>query len=415
VPFGIGLEAEAAGPPRPYADGMPIEPRPPLLGRIRPGFWLTLDGVLAAGYAVVVWGLLARTTDSRVALWAAAALGSVAVALARRRPLTALPTALGMFWLCPLTGAAAGTLAFLALLPATVLLFHVAATCIIRTAIVALVVSMTAAAATALPHLDYRGGVLPFALTFCTAWTAGLAVGRRRRYTDDLQRYHEQLIQAEVDNARRGVTEERLRIARELHDVVAHSISVITVQAAYGHLVVEAQPAQAGAALGTIERTGRDTLVEMRRLLGVLRDDGPERRPSLVPAAGLADLDALMTQTGQAGVDVDLQITGRVRVLPPGTDLSAFRVIQEALTNVIRHADTQSARVAVDFGPTDLDIEIVDDGRGGTPSTGGHGLRGMRERVSLYNGRFTAGPRPDGGFRVVASLPIGHHTAGDGS
>jgi signal transduction histidine kinase len=337
------------------------------------------------------------------------------VALARRWPLGALLAAIGMFWLCPLTGAAAGTLAFLALLPTIGLLFQVAATCGTRTAITALVVSLPAAAATALPDLTYRGGVLPFALTFGTAWTAGLAVGRRRRYTHDLQRYHEQLAQAEVDNARRGITEERLRIARELHDIVAHSISVITVQAGYGHLVVEAQPAQAGAALGAIERTGRDTLVEMRRLLGVLRDDGPDQRPTLLPAAGLADVDALLTQTRQAGVDADLQITGHIRALPPGIDLSAYRIIQEALTNVIRHADTPNAQVVVDFGPADLTIEIVDNGRGGEPSTGGHGLRGMRERVNLYSGRFTAGPRPNGGFGVAVSLPIGYHTVGDGS
>jgi signal transduction histidine kinase len=394
---------------------MPIEPRPPLLGRTGPGFWFALGGVLAAGYAVVVWGVLTRTTGSQGALLAAAGLGAVAVALARCWPLGGLPAAIGMFWLCPLTGAAAGTLAFLALLPATVLLFQVAATCRSRTAITALIVSLPAAAATALPDLTYRGGVLPFALTFCTVWTAGLAVGRRRRYTHDLQRYHEQLAQAEVDNARRGITEERLRIARELHDIVAHSISVITVQAGYGHLVVEAQPAQASAALDAIERTGRDTLVEMRQLLGVLRDDDTDPRPTLVPAAGLADLDALLTQTGQAGVDVDLQIIGRVRALPPGIDLSAYRIIQEALTNVIRHADTPNAHVVVDFGPANLKIEIADDGRGGEPSTGGHGLRGMRERVGLYSGRFTAGPRPHGGFRVVASLPLGHHTAGDGS
>jgi signal transduction histidine kinase len=394
---------------------MPIEPRPPLLGRTRPGIRFAIGGMLAVGYAAVVWGVLTQTTGSQGALSATAALGAVAVALARCRPLWALPAAIGMFWLCPLTGAAAGTLAFLALLPTTVVLFQVAATCRTGTAITALIVSLPAAAATALPDLTYRGGVLPFALTFCTAWTAGLAVGRRRRYTQDLQRYHEQLARAEVDDARRGTTEERLRIARELHDIVAHSISVITVQAGYGHLVVEAQPAQAGAALGAIERTGRDTLVEMRRLLDVLRDDGPDQRPPLIPAAGLADVEALLTQTRQAGVDVNLRITGRIRALPPGIDLSAYRIIQEALTNVIRHAETPSAQVVVDFGPADLEIEIVDDGRGGEPSTGGHGLRGMRERVHLYSGRFGAGPRPDGGFRVAASLPIDHHTDGDGS
>jgi signal transduction histidine kinase len=319
-----------------------------------------------------------------------------------------------MFWLSPLTGPAAGTLAFLALAPLAVLLFQVAATCRTGQAVTALVLALPAAAAGSLPHLTLRGGVLPFALAFVIAWTVGAAAGRRRRYDEDLLRVHARLAQAEVDSARRGITEERMRIARELHDIVAHGMSVITVQAAYGNLVIDDKPAQAGAALGAIERTGRETLVELRRLLGVLREDDPDRRPALAPAAGLAELDTLLAQAGQAGVEVDLRITGRARALPPGIDLSAYRIIQEALTNVIKHADTRHVRVDVGFGDDDLFVDIVDDGRGGEPSTGGHGLLGMRERVGLYGGSFAASPLPGGGFRVAARFPIVDHTVGDG-
>ena len=167
---------------------MSDEPRAPLLGRARPRHLVVLDGVLAIGYGVLIWGVSAQTTASRSTLSTAAVLGAVSVALARRHPPAGLLAGLGMFWLCPLTGPAAETLAFLALAPTIVVLFRVAATYRTGPAVAALIVSLPAAAATTLPHLTYRGGALPFALTFCTTWTAGLAVGHRRRYADDLRR-----------------------------------------------------------------------------------------------------------------------------------------------------------------------------------------------------------------------------------
>jgi signal transduction histidine kinase len=224
------------------------------------------------------------------------------------------------------------------------------------------------------------------ALAVVIVWTIGFAVGRHRDY-------ERQLRHAEV-------ADERLRIARELHDVVAHSISVITVQAGFGHLVIDKQPAKARDALAAIETTGRETLIEMRRLLGVLRDDD---QPSRTPAPGLATLDRLLEQTAQAGVRVELTTIGDPWLLPAGIDLSAYRIVQEALTNVVKHAHSATCVLVIRYGTGDVTIEVTDHGRGG-PMGSGHGITGMRERVRLYGGEFNAEPLPGGGFRVTARL-----------
>ena len=176
-------------------------------------------------------------------------------------------------------------------------------------------------------------------------WAVGYAVGQHRAYERQLLQERARQAQEELARARRGVIEERMRIARELHDVVAHSMSVITVQAGYGHLVIDRDPGQARAALGAIETTGRQALTEMRRLLGVLRADDGDDAAALTPAPGLADLDRLVAQTAGAGVRVELEITGRPRPLPSGIELSAYRIVQEALTNVVKHADVPASRV----------------------------------------------------------------------
>jgi signal transduction histidine kinase len=199
-----------------------------------------------------------------------------------------------------------------------------------------------------------------------------------------------------------------MRIARELHDVLAHSMSVITVQAGYGHLVIEQQPAKAQAALGVIETTGREALTELRHLLDILRDDGPV---TLSPAPGLGNLDHLVAQIAQAGVQVDLRITGRPRALPAGIDLSAYRIVQEALTNVVKHAGTPHSQVTIAYSDDEVSVQITDAGQGcpaGAPT--GHGLIGMQERVALYGGCWQAGPLPERGFAVRAQLPL----AGEG-
>ncbi|MET9344778.1 sensor histidine kinase [Nonomuraea sp. NPDC003804] len=234
------------------------------------------------------------------------------------------------------------------------------------------------------------------------AWLAGVVVRQRRAY-DLALRAHA---------GAQAVTEERLRIARELHDLVAHSIGIIAIQAGAGARVIDTRPEQARQALGAIEDTSRQTLKGLRQMVGVLRETDREHpgSPEHGPGAGLADVDRLARTTTAAGVRVDVRRHGRPRLLPAAVDRSAFRIVQESVTNVLRHADAGHCRVLIDYGSEDVRIDIVDDGRGAaSPAAGegsGHGIAGMRERVALLNGDFSAGPRPEGGFRVTARLPL---------
>jgi signal transduction histidine kinase len=242
------------------------------------------------------------------------------------------------------------------------------------------------------------------------AWLLGHFVGVRRAYTDQLERTAE-LERARAEAARRAVAEERLRLARELHDVVAHSISVIAVQSGVGAHVAASQPEEAAKALAAIEATSRAALTELRRLLGVLRQEG-EPLGSLTPVPGLADLDTLLAEVAKAGLAVRLRVEGTPWQLPAGVDLSAYRIVQEALTNVVKHAGEARAQVTIDYGDQDVTVEVTDDGLGVTAPVGdgrvrvGHGLIGMRERVQVFGGDFQAGPCPGGGFRVAARLPL---------
>jgi signal transduction histidine kinase len=202
---------------------------------------------------------------------------------------------------------------------------------------------------------------------------------------------------------------ERLRIARELHDIVAHSIGIIAIQAGAGHRVFDASPAEARGALAAIEATSRETLSGLRRMMTGLRRAEPEPGPGqapLGPAPGLADLEQLAAMTLDAGVQVDVDWRGSREPLPADIDLSAFRIIQEAVTNVVRHAGTDWCRVWIDQQDGQLSIEVTDGGRGGRPAGTGYGITGMRERAALLGGDLSAGPRPGGGFRVAARLPV---------
>ncbi|HEX9542195.1 MAG TPA: sensor histidine kinase [Streptosporangiaceae bacterium] len=240
------------------------------------------------------------------------------------------------------------------------------------------------------------------AIVLLAAWAAGRAVRAGRAYADGLREQAERRAEAKVDQARRAVAEERLRIARELHDVVAHSMSVVAVQAGVGRYVIDSNPAEAARALDAIETTSRATLREMRQLLGMLRDGTPGE---LLSAPGLADIADLAER---AGLRVDVAVRGMPRELPAGVDLAAFRIVQEALTNVVKHAGTGHGRVVVTYSDEAVAIEVTDDGAGAAGSGDeGHGLIGMRERVALYGGEFSAGPLPGRGYRVSASLPIG--------
>jgi signal transduction histidine kinase len=204
--------------------------------------------------------------------------------------------------------------------------------------------------------------------------------------------------------AREAVVEERARIARELHDAIAHNVSMIVVQAGAERRVLDAECGSTREVLQTIEQIGRSALTEMRRLLGMLRSDADD---TLAPQPGLGDVPKLVAQVREAGLPVELRIDGERRALPVGIELSAYRIVQEALTNALKHAGDAHATVHVHYGGDSLELEIVDDGAGGVARAprGGHGLVGMRERVALYGGHLDANRNPSGGFVVRARLP----------
>jgi signal transduction histidine kinase len=248
-------------------------------------------------------------------------------------------------------------------------------------------------------------------LVVAAAWLLGHFVADRRVYAARLEERTAELEQAREELARRAVAEERLRVARELHDVVAHAMSVIAVQSGVGAHVADSRPEEAAKALAAVEATSRAALTELRRMLGVLRQDS-EPLGSLAPVPGLADLDGLLAEVAKAGLAVRLRVEGTRPELPAGVDLSAYRIVQEALTNVVKHAGPARAEVTIRYRDQDVTVEVTDDGRGITAPTGdgragvGHGLVGMRERVAAFGGDLEAGPRPGGGFRVAARLPL---------
>jgi signal transduction histidine kinase len=253
-------------------------------------------------------------------------------------------------------------------------------------------------------------------LALAGAWVLGDRARVQRALAAELTERAARLERERAAEARRAVAEERTRIARELHDVVAHHVSMMVVQAEAGPVAVERDPARAAGAFEAIAATGRQALVEMRRLLGVLRGDG-EPAPSLAPQPGLAQVPSLVEQVGRAGLEVELVVEGEQTALPAGVDLSAYRIVQEALTNAVKHGGPGRAVVLVRYGEHDLQLRVWDEGRpeagNGSPLQGrpqtapGRGLLGMRERIRLFGGELRAGPEPDGGFTVTARIPIG--------
>jgi signal transduction histidine kinase len=206
---------------------------------------------------------------------------------------------------------------------------------------------------------------------------------------------------------RLALSDERARIAREFHDVVAHSVGVMVVQAEGARRVLERDPERAREALDSIQDTGRKALADMRRSLGVLRADDAD--PALEPQPGLDDLGRLLERAREGGLTVDVEVEGEPRPLPQGVDLSAYRIVQEALTNTIKHAGPVRTRVTVRYGERELELEVSDEGPGPSANGGsdsGHGLAGMRERIASHGGELRTGPGPEGGFLVRASLPI---------
>ncbi|GGX64040.1 sensor histidine kinase [Streptomyces hiroshimensis] len=296
---------------------------------------------------------------------------------------------------------------FLAYLAVDLVLGFLVATCARRASVIAVAVSFAVQLLVigGFAHGDAMTVNAVIALLATAAsGMAGLLIRERREHAVALRAQ-------EVGEA---VTAERLRIARELHDMVAHSIGIIAIQAGVGGRVIRTQPEEAREALRAIEATSRETLSGLRRTLVSLRQADRGATPSepspLAPSPGLADLEQLAAATADAGVRVELRRSGEQRPVPADIDLSAYRIVQEALTNVVRHAGTGRCRVTIGYGDEELSVEVVDEGRGtggtGNGSAHGFGIIGMRERAGLLHGRFSAGPRPEGGFRVAAGLPL---------
>jgi signal transduction histidine kinase len=271
-----------------------------------------------------------------------------------------------------------------------------------------------ASASAALTHRPAGAGVV---VVVVAGWFVGDSVRVRRTYIAGIAEQAAQRQRSVAERAQRSVAEERLLIARELHDVLAHSLSVIAVQSGVGRHVIDNQPDEAKKALAAVEATSRSALDELRRMLGLLRRDDQQAAP-LAPAHGLSALEALVEQVKAAGFDVDLDVQGvTVGTLSPAAELSIYRIVQEALTNVVNHAGGRATvRVEIRDEADALVLEVNDDGRGMPPTASGqlagegqethHGIVGMRERVALFGGSFSAETRLEGGFRVLARFPF---------
>ena len=249
------------------------------------------------------------------------------------------------------------------------------------------------------------GNIVFSNIIFAVVWLVALLLGRKFEEADAAKERAARLEREREAEARAAVAEERARIARELHDVVGHSVSVMTVQASGVRRLLREDQVREREALLIVERTGREALAEMRRMVGVLRR--PEEAPALAPQPSLEHLDRLLDQAREAGLPVDLRVEGAAVELPAGVDLTAYRLVQEGLTNALKHAHATRAEVLVNYGEGAIEVTVSDDGRGvGNGDGGGHGLVGMRERVSVYGGELDAGPQPGGGYRLRAKLPV---------
>jgi signal transduction histidine kinase len=349
-------------------------------------------------------------------MWGFPVLGCAVLAsalLLRRRPLTALAVLLGgaVAAMALKSPVPASTLQIAAACAAGIEVCYIAATRTRRVSVTG--VAMVGVGLLILllgvpsPGMHRDGIVQPTVapvtiavpLVTVIAWLIGNSIRQAQAQAE--------LVRAQA--AAQTAMAERLRIARELHDIVAHSIGIIAIQAGSGRRVFDARPDEARDALAAIEATSREALSGLRRMVTGLRRADPEARPGpapLGPAPGLAGLARLAATTLDAGVKVDVDWHGSREPLPADIDASAFRIIQEAVTNVVRHAGTSQCQVSITCRDGQLSIEVTDCGRGGSGAGTGYGITGMRERAALLGGDFTAGPRPGGGFRVTARLPL---------
>ncbi|MBM9508589.1 sensor histidine kinase [Streptomyces sp. KK5PA1] len=389
----------------------------PLPRRASPGVWLTLLWCAAMAFPLLVprgpgpmpGGPVWFGGGGFVLFFVMAAAAVGASAMARHRPVSA-PALLPAVTVVATAALRVLGVPLLEFVPVAVAVCWIAATWPRRVSVT--VMSLLAVAGYTTTRLPLWLSAAPstaalVGLSAVIAWLIGDSIRQNRLHAEALR----------ARAAEQAVIAERLRIARELHDVIAHSVGVIAIQAGMGRRVIDTRPAEARAALATIEATSRETLAGLRRTLGALRRPpgtegaGPAAGSvPLAPTPGLADLDRLASSTGDAGVRVRVRREGEPRPLPPDVELAAFRIVQESLTNVVRHAGTAECAVTVDYGAAALTVEVRDRGRGvvgGAPPVQGYGIAGMRERVALLRGEFAAGPHPEGGFRVAAVLPLG--------
>ncbi|MFE9427569.1 sensor histidine kinase [Kitasatospora sp. NPDC006697] len=364
-------------------------PRPPLLGRLPSPVWWALDWCAAGLFALLLFTANAAGATRPGLVLAVSVLWAVPVGLARRWPLAVFGVLLAESFLMkgwPFFAVAA------------VLVGYLAATRPRRTALVAAGVELAlwplqiwVADRPGNTLSDYLSLLAGLAALLAICWLAGNSVRQQRDYGTALRS--------------QALADERLRIAREVHDMVAHSMGVIAIQAGAAALVLDDRPAEARKALGSVEATSRETLAGLRRMLVSLR--GAEGGRAAPAATGLEGVERLAELTTEAGVEVEVCWLGEPRPLPPEVELAAFRIIQESVANTVRHAGARHCRVSVEYGDAELGVEVVDDGRGTGPgSAPGFGIAGMRERVALLDGRFSAGRGPEGGFRVIARLPL---------
>jgi signal transduction histidine kinase len=334
------------------------------------------------------------------------AVATVPLFVRRSRPLLVLLLVLGASWMQFELGGQAFQPWFAALMA----LYAVAAHADRRAAAAGAIATAAAVLSGDVPKLlagDPVDEVVPAWFVMAGIWGLGRWIRSRRRETADLAARAAQAEQDRAAHAAQAVADERARIARELHDLVAHSMGVIVIQSQAGQRAVDVEPDTARAALSAIESSGRQGLAEMRRLLGLLtsRDDG-----STTPQPSLRGLDDLVAQVRSAGLPVRLETAGDLSALPAGVDLAAYRIVQEALTNVLKHAGPATAQVCVRHCGGVLEVEVRDDGRGAVDGTRlpgvGHGHVGMRERAALYGGAVETGDLPGGGYRVRARLTV---------
>jgi signal transduction histidine kinase len=389
------------------------EPKPPLLHRIQ-----QQANLQRIDYAVAFVLLLAAFPrffhPAAHTGWSGSAFGlalgaAVPIAMRRRWPMYALGIATVSLTIATGLGQSFAPDPLIAL-P----MYQVAAVRERRESIPALVIAglalLIAAAVGSATHPGEGSATFSVLLAFA-AWFVGDAVRVRRVYTAGLAEQAAQRARETVERAQRGVAEERLRIARELHDVVAHSLSVIAVQSGVGSHVIDEHPDQAKKALAAVESTSRSALDELRRLLGVLRRE-ETGEPDLAPTPSIADLGPLVDQIRTTGVPVVLRIDGEALLgLPSLVELSVYRIVQEALTNVVKHAPGAPTTVEIRRDGDSIVAAVTDDGASTvvpyqSSPVEHHGIIGMRERAALFNGSLEASPRPGGGFRVVARIPV---------